>query len=218
MKDKAFCCLSGGKDSIMSFYRAVKSGVDVKCFLNMATEDGLRSRSHGLSSCCLSAQAGAIGLPLVRGRASWDGYEAEFKKIISGMKDRGLNTGIFGDIDLDVHREWVERVCAETGIKPVLPLWLMKRDELMKEFVDSGFEAVVCSLNTDMMGEEWLGRRVDAGFVKELTARGDIDLCGEKGEYHTFVYNGPVFKRPLKLDIGEKRPRKNGVFLEIRAE
>jgi uncharacterized protein (TIGR00290 family) len=213
--NKAFCCLSGGKDSILSFYEAQKYGMDISCFVNMAAKEGKRSRSHGLALECLKAQAEAIGVPLIQGYASWDNYEAEFKRVLSELKDSGINTGIFGDIDLQPHRDWVERVCFETGIKPLLPLWGIGREEIMSHFINSGFEAVVCSVNTDMMGEEWLGRKVDNVFAFELSKSGEIDLCGEKGEYHTFVYNGPIFKRSLDIIIGKKMPRKNGYFLEI---
>ncbi len=215
---KAFCCFSGGKDSILSFYKARQSGIEVSHLLNMAAEDKKHSRSHGLSSACLKAQADAMGLPLVQGYAAWGDYENEFKRVVRELKESGINTGIFGDSDLQEHRDWVERVCCESRIDPVLPLWKMPGEEIMAKFVDAGFEAVVCSVNTRMMGAEWLGRRIDKKFISDLKKCGDIDLCGEKGEYHSFVFNGPVFNRKLEIVIGEKTERKNGSFIDIKVK
>ncbi|MFV9646535.1 MAG: hypothetical protein ACNYWU_11995 [Desulfobacterales bacterium] len=119
-KVKAFVSWSGGKDAALSYYRAMKN-FHVTHLLNMVAEDGQISRSHGIRTDILRLQAEAMGLTIVQPKSSWETYEAEFKKALSGLKGRGVEAGIFGDIDLDAHREWVERVSKESGMEAVLP-------------------------------------------------------------------------------------------------
>jgi len=135
--------------------------------------------------------------------------------VIRGLKKQGVVCGVFGDIDLQEHRDWVERVCRETGIKAILPLWQRKREELIKEFIDAGFKAVVCATNADYLGKEWLGRKVDKKFIEDLKDKGGVDLCGEKGEYHSFVFDGPVFKKAVRFTVGRKIFKKQHWFLEL---
>lgn len=212
---KAFCCMSGGKDSILSFYRAWRAGTDISYLLNMISSDGSRSRSHGIDSGCLRLQAVAMGVPIIQRRTSWENYENEFKKIVSDLRDKGINTGIFGDIDIQEHRDWVERVCGELRVKAVLPLWGLKREEILTEFIDLGFKAVICAVKADLLTEELLGIEINSEFIKQFESMDDIDICGENGEYHTFVYNGPVFKKGLDIKKGRKILKDNHWFLEI---
>jgi len=196
---KAFCSWSSGKDSTLAFYRASAQGFDVRYLFNMACEDSGRSHSHNISQELLDAQCGATGISLVQGKASWDTYEREFKKAVSGLREKDITHGIFGDIDLQPHRDWVERVCGEIGITPVLPLWKAERKSLMGEFIKAGFEARVVVTNAKWLGEEWLNRSIDENFVKDLSAVKGVDACGEGGEYHTFVTDGPVFKKRIGI-------------------
>ncbi|MFH1564155.1 MAG: diphthine--ammonia ligase [Nitrospirota bacterium] len=224
-KIKAFCCWSGGKDSTLSLYRARQGQqIEVTHLLNMLAEDGEHSRSHGIRAELLKTQASAIGIPIVQRKATTRGvtsentYEHEFKKAVLELKDEGVNAGIFGDIDLHVHRDWVERVCREIGITPILPLWKGNREELITEFMDAGFKTIVVATNANRLGEEWLGRQIDKEFVAELKALGNIDLCGEDGEFHSFVYDGPIFKHPVKWTVGKKVLKDNHWFLEIKKD
>jgi diphthine-ammonia ligase len=211
----AFCSWSGGKECSMALYEAGRSGIAVTHLLNMASEDGVHSRTHGIDSSWLTLQAEAIGLPLVRKTTSWDGYEKTFKGALKYLRQEGITTGIFGDIDLIQHREWVERVCADCGITPVLPLWNKKRDELLHTFRNNGFRAVIIAVDARFLNEAWLGKEIDADFVREAVALGTIDLCGEKGEYHTFVYDGPIFQTPLTFKTSQKTLRDNNWLLQL---
>ncbi len=212
---KAFVSWSGGKDSALACYRAIKEGIKVCYLLNMLREDGTMSRSHGLPRDIIHAQAEAMGIPILQKGASWGGYEEAFREAVSEIKSQGINSGVFGDIDVEEHRAWVERVCKELGIKPFLPLWLCDRESLMKEFIKAGFKAVVCAVNASYLGEEWLGREVNFDFLEDLKKLGTVDLCGEKGEYHTFVYDGPLFKHPVKFTLGKVYSQKNKFFIEV---
>lgn len=217
-KLKAFCCWSGGKDSSMALNKALKDGFEIKCLLNMMTESGKHSRTHGVSSKLLKMQADAMGIEICQRKAAWESYEDEFKKVVPELKKEGIEYGIFGDIDLLPHREWVERVCKEAGIKPVLPLWKKEREDLLNEFINLGFKSVVCAIDSSQMSEEWLGRDIDKKFIEELKQAGGVDLCGEKGEYHSFVYEGPIFKSPIKIKKHRKIQKGKHCFLEISAE
>lgn len=217
-KIKAFCCWSGGKESILSCYEAMQNrNIRVDCLLNMISEDGRHSRSHGISSGLIRLQAEGIGIPIVQRKTSWENYEKEFKILVRTFKRENIQAGIFGDIDLQEHRDWVERVCKEAGIKPILPLWKIEREELLGEFIALGFKAVICATHASLLGKEWLGREIDEEFLEKIKARGDIDLCGEKGEYHTFVFDGPIFKKAVKFSFGKKILNDNHWFLKLYA-
>jgi len=212
---KAFVSWSGGKDSALACFRAIKEVIEVCYLLNMLREDGKMSRSHGLTKEIILSQAEAMGIPILQKGASWGSYEEAFKEAVSELKAQGINAGVFGDIDVEEHRAWVERVCSELEVKPFLPLWLCDRESLMKEFINAGFKAVVCAVNANYLGPEWLGREVNFEFLEELKKLGTVDLCGEKGEYHTFVYDGPFFKHPVKFALGKVYSKNNKFFIEV---
>ena len=216
--ENVFCSWSGGKESALALHRARQSGFAVTRLINMVTEDGTHSRTHGLEADLLSLQAEAIGIPLVQRRTTWNGYEEEFKKALSAFRDEGIYRGIFGDIDMEEHRAWVERVCSEYKLRPSLPLWLEKRDDLLSEFINEGFKAVIVTVNRRYLDDTWIGREIDGAFVNDLKALGgDVDLCGERGEYHSFVYDGPIFRRPVPLERGKIRSTEEYFFLDIKA-
>ncbi len=120
--ERAFTSWSGGKDCCVACYRAAVSGIQIRYLLNMVTEDGQQSRSHGLSAKWLQMQAKAIGIPLIQQPTTSANYEAQFKSTLLALKQEGITAGVFGDIDFNAHREWIDRVCSETGIIPYLPL------------------------------------------------------------------------------------------------
>ena len=124
--------------------------------------------------------------------------EQQFKKMVLDHESRSIQGGVFGDINLQEHRDWIEKVCGETGIKPFLPLWHDNYDKLLNDFIGGGFEAMVVSAKTSLVEEYWIGRPFDWEFVRYLESKG-LDRLGEKGEFHTLVTNGPIFKQPLKI-------------------
>ncbi len=214
--EKAFVSWSGGKETSLACYRAMQNkNLKVEYLVNMVSEDGKRSRSHGLSSALLRAQSDAMGIPIIQRKTTWESYEKVFKRTVSELKKEGVEIGIFGDIDLQEHRDWIERVCREIEIKPVLPLWGKDRERLLKEFIRAGFKAIVVATKADLLGKEWLGRRIDEEFIKDLKRLGNIDLCGEKGEYHTFVFDEPIFREPVKFTTGRKVFKNKHWFLEV---
>ncbi|MFC2067805.1 diphthine--ammonia ligase [Chloroflexota bacterium] len=216
--NQAFVSWSGGKDCCLAFYKAITAGLNIRYLANMLTKDGTHSRTHGLSADILQLQSQAIGIPLLQRQATWDTYEDEFKKLLGSLKQEEISNGIFGDIDLDEHREWVERICVTAGITPHLPLWGRRQDEILSDFIFLGFEAVVVATRADLLGEEWLGRKIDLDFINQLTEfpkTNNITLCGEAGEYHTLVVDGPIFQKRLEIQETGKALRDEHWFLDI---
>jgi diphthine-ammonia ligase len=209
-----FCSWSGGKDSCLSLYRMLKTGCSCASLLTMVDETGNHSRSHGLFTETLKAQAAAMGIPLRTATASWETYEVKFKELAALFKNENVQHGVFGDIDLEPHREWVERVCRESGITAHEPLWKGVRRDLVQEFIAAGFKAFVVAVNTKKMPDRFLGRLIDTALVNELEAIG-VDACGEDGEFHTFVYDGPLFKRKLHCSKGAVIARGEYSFLPV---
>lgn len=218
-KEKAFVSWSGGKDSALAFFNAMKDGeTEVAYLLNMLSENGTHSRSHHLSVAALKAQAEAMGILIAQRQAAWGGYEEEFKKLLRVFKEEGVKAGVFGDIDVQEHRDWVERVCGEIGLNAMLPLWQRSRESLMEEFIAAGFKAIIVAVKLECLGSEWLGRELDRQFVEDMKRMPQVDLCGENGEYHTFVYDGPLFKKPVVFAAGEKILEDQHCFLELETK
>ncbi len=208
---KVFSSWSGGKECALATYKAISQGQEVLYLLNFISEDGERSRSHGTKASVLALQAQAIGIPLIQVKTSWENYEDNFKKAVKGLQDKGIEGGVFGDMDLEEHREWAERVCSEVGIKAFLPLWGMKAEELIEEFLKLKFKAIVVATRLD---EDFLGKVLDKALVRQISKLGSHP-CGENGEYHTFVTEGPIFRKALKVTKGESKKIDNVWFWEI---
>ncbi|MFA4852706.1 MAG: diphthine--ammonia ligase [Bacteroidales bacterium] len=197
-KPKAIFCWSGGKDSCYAMMQAMQLGYRPKVLLNMMNENGKVSRSHGLPLEILKQQAGQMRLPLVTIPTSWSDYERNFSKILGKLKESySLDYAVFGDIDLQPHRDWEEKICEAVNIKALLPLWKRNRKELMLEMLDSKIECMIVSCNTTM-GEKYLGKTLTKKLTDELELKG-IDPCGENGEFHTLVVNCPIFDRRISL-------------------
>jgi uncharacterized protein (TIGR00290 family) len=198
---KAFCSWSGGKDSCLALNRAIKNGYEITHLLTMFDETGERVRSHSVSREMMRSQADSLGLELVTPSASWENYENVFVEELKKFKAQNIETAIFGDIDLQAHRDWEEKVCEAANIKALLPLWNENRLDLVNEFIGEGFRSVVICVNEKYLPREFCGRIFDEQFVKDFPE--GIDACGENGEFHTFVFDGKLFKNPVSYKIDE---------------
>jgi len=197
---KAISSWSGGKDSCFACYKAMEQGYDVKLLLSFISRESKRGCFHGLDGKLLRHQADLIGIPLIQKEVSPDmqKYEEEFKAAVSELRGSEIGSMIFGDIYLIEHESWIERVCKELNINALEPLWNQAPENIIEEFVASGFKTIIVSCKADIMGREFLGREVNLELVDELKKRG-ICPCGEKGEFHTLVVDGPIFKRPIQI-------------------
>ena len=211
---KVFSSWSGGKECALATYKVISQGHEVLYLLNFISEDGERSRSHGTKASILALQAEAIGIPLIQVKTSWEDYEENFKKAVRELQDKGIEGGVFGDMDLEEHREWVERVCSEVGIKAFLPLWGIRAADLIEELLKLKFKAIIVATRLE---KGLLGKVLDKALVRQISKLGSHP-CGENGEYHTFVTEGPIFKKALKITGGERKKRDNVWFWEISAE
>ncbi len=204
-----FCSWSGGKDSTLAYYYAVKNGGIPAALVTTLLENGERTRAHGLSVDMLEEQAESLGDRLFTCPTSWDDYEQKFVDLLSYIKkENNIEMGVFGDIELDEHREWVEKVCDTAGFQPHLPLWHKSRRELICDFIESGFEAVIIVVDNEVLDESFLGRTLDMAFIAEME-RMELDPAGENGEYHTVVVDGPIFDNAIDYELGEIK-RVNG--------
>ena len=217
---KVIASWSGGKDSCFACYKALAQGYEVSYLVNFISREFRRVSFHGTRARLISRQTQAVGIPLVQYAVPPDMalYEQRFKRAVSVLKRRGARGMVFGDIYLQEHRDWIERVCGEAGVTPVIPLWGIAPERVLREFIEAGFEAVVISVKADVFGEEWLGRKVDCGFLADLKRLGrgkSVDVCGEQGEYHTLVVDGPLFRKRMQITYGDRVKRNGYWFLDI---
>jgi uncharacterized protein (TIGR00290 family) len=192
---------SGGKDSALALETAINNGARPGALLTMLDETGHRSRSHGLRLALLQAQAAALGLPLVTRSTSWSGYTSAFTGALTELAAAGCAQCVFGDIDNTEHRDWCERVSANAGVSAVLPLWQRPRHELVEHLLTRGWKALIVVIRTPDLDGSILGRPLDRSLLDELDAA-SVDVCGENGEFHTVVTDGPLFSAPLLLEFG----------------
>jgi uncharacterized protein (TIGR00290 family) len=199
-KPIALCSFSGGKDSCFALWQAQQGGsLDLRTLLVMFEETGERSRSHAIPLPLIERQARAMRLDLVTRNASWKTYETAFIATLRELRAGGHEVAVFGDIDLQAHRDWEERVCAAAGVRAELPLWHRDRRALADEILAAGFRAQVVCTDTRYLPDEFCGREYDAAFIRELPP--SVDACGENGEFHTFVFDGPNFRAPVPFEI-----------------
>lgn len=198
---------SGGKDSSLALYKALREQqFDIRYLLTTLNGEANRVSMHGVRSELLLAQANSLGIPLqeVHLPASPDmsGYEAAMNEAVRFFKSEHISDCFFGDIFLEDLRAYREQKLGEAGISAHFPLWNRNTSEVIREFLDLGFKTIVVCVDSSKLGEEFAGRVIDADFIKDLPK--DVDPCGENGEFHTFVFDGPIFQRPIPFKLGEK--------------
>jgi len=201
---------SGGKDSCFACYRAMRTEYNISYLVNFISKEYKRVSFHGTEAKLIQLQAEALGIPLLQKETTGDGYEQEFKEAVRSLIPNGIRGMIFGDIYLQEHKDWVERVCGELGIGAIEPLWGQEPERILLDFIDAGFEAIIVSAKSELFDKKWIGRKVDREFLQYLKENG-IDICGENGEYHTLVLNGPMFKKKIRIRR-MKSIRRNGYW------
>lgn len=209
------CSWSGGKDCCLALSRLALQGHHPAALVTMFTESGDRTRSHGLPREVIEAQALAIGCPLISANATWAGYEAGFGECLAQVKALGIEKVVFGDIDLEDHRLWEERVCNDAGLTALLPLWQAERMALMEEWWSAGFAATIVAVRQGVLPQTLLGRTLDRQAVELVVAEG-ADACGEKGEYHTLATVGPLFREPIRIELLEQVVKADCWFQNVR--
>jgi diphthine-ammonia ligase len=208
---------SGGKDSCFACYQIIRSGKKVIGLLNCISKEHQRVSFHGIDPALIQAQSKLAGIPLLQKETTPDKYEEEFKEGVRALAGtRDIAGMVFGDIYLDEHLHWVEGVCNDLGIQALEPLWGKNTEDVLRDFIREGFTAVVISGQSQSIDREWIGRPVDMQFLQYLKTRPNVDICGEKGEYHTLVLGGPLFKGEITIIASEIVERNGYHFLDIR--
>ena len=208
-KEKVVVSWTGGKDSCFACYKAISGGLDISYLLNF--RDMKRRRSHEINTGLLTAQSEAIGIPILN--IGFESYEQEFKKVVRNLNENGaeIKGAVFGHIE--THKDLVDRICSDLGINLYLPLWKQNSEQIITDFLEAGFEAIIVSAKADLFGKEWLGRKIDDKFVSDLCSYNEaIDPCGENGEFHTLVTDGPMFKNKLRI-VNSEEILRDGLWL-----
>ena len=204
MKKKAVFNWSGGKDSALALYKVLQAD-EYEVISLLTTVNGRNSRSsmHGIPVALLQAQADSIGIPLymleLDPEGEMKGYETSMLRAVEHFKSRGVTHFIFGDIFLHDVRSYRERQLRPHGIEVVEPLWDRTPQEAMDDFLQSGLKTIVVTTMADLLDETYIGRLIDRPFVESLPV--EVDICGENGEYHTFCFDGPIFKHPIRHSL-----------------
>jgi uncharacterized protein (TIGR00290 family) len=212
---KVACSWSGGKDSCLACHKAIIQGVKVSYLINTVSQEYDRVLFHGIKSELARLQARLAQFPIVQPPINKDNYEEKYIKAAAKLKADGIEGIVYGDIALQDSRNWNEKVCEKLKVSPIFPLWGQIREQILNEFIDTGFKAIVTCTQANLLDKEWVGRWIDKKFIQELSCFGGIDLCGENGEYHTFVTGGPLFKGEIKILETEKVFKNGYWFLDI---
>jgi len=202
---------SGGKDSCFACYRAIKNGMKVSRLVHFDRPFNL----HGVSAEMIKQQAELAGIPLIRKNVEQENFEHEFKETVGAFAKNGTRGVVFGDIYLEPHKEWVDRVCGELGLEAVEPLWGMKTENIIEDFIKEGFETIIVSGNQNLIDKRFIGRKMDGEFIEYLKSK-NLDVCGESGEFHTFVTSGPLFRGRIEITDADVTSRQGFWFLDVR--
>ncbi len=208
---------SGGKDSILALYRLIKSHYKIVSLITTITDEYNRVSMHGVSEKLLAEQVNSIGLPLhliyIPSRCVNKEYERIMYENMLFYKNLGVEYVGFGDIFLEDVRTYRENNLKKLNMKGIFPIWGKDTKDLAKTFIKLGFRAIVVCVNLDILDISFLGREFDENFIRDL---GDsVDVCGENGEFHTFVYDGPIFKKAINFKIGDVVIRENYGYIDL---
>ena len=215
MKKKAIFSWSGGKDSALALYEIQKNqGYEIISLLTTFTKDYDRVSLHGTRRILLERQAESIGLPLhkifIPKKASSEEYEQKMKKSLVKFQESGVSEVIFGDIFLEDLRKFREEKLSQVGMRAAFPIWKKDTRKLAHQFVELGFKAIVTCVDTKILANKFAGRTIDEQLLAELPPA--VDSCGENGEFHSFVSEGPIFRETIPYKLGKAVLRENRFF------
>jgi uncharacterized protein (TIGR00290 family) len=215
MREKVITAWSGGKDSALALHEVLNSGsYEVLELLTTVAKDYDRISIHGVRRVLLEQQAKALRIPLeemfITKGASDAEYERELLKTLTRHRDNGVLSVVFGDIFLEDVRKYRERILAKAGMNGIFPLWKRDTKDLARTFINLGFKAIITSVDSNVLGKNFAGREYDEKFLSDLPA--DADPCGENGEFHSFVYDGPIFRERVLFTKGEIVLRDNRFY------
>jgi uncharacterized protein (TIGR00290 family) len=206
MAEKVLFTWSGGKDSVLALYEIQKrDDQGVVALLTTLTEEYDRISMHGVRSILLEQQANSLGLPIekvyISKNSSNEEYEAKMREVLQKYLKAGVSSVVFGDIFLEDLRKYREDNLSKIGMKAIFPIWKRDTVELARGFIDLGFKAVITCVDSNVLDKAFVGRLYDQQFLSKLPST--VDPCGENGEFHSFVYDGPIFEKRVSYTKGE---------------
>ena len=206
---------SGGKDSAIALYEILKNqNYKISALLTTVTEGYDRISMHGVRRILLEQQVASLGFPLekvfISKNASNGEYEMNMGRVLAKYKEAGVTSVVFGDIFLEDLRKYREDKLATLGMDGIFPIWKRDTQELAHSLTALGFNAITTCVDTHTLGRQFVGRVIDEQFLSELPST--VDPCGENGEYHSFVYEGPIFKERISYTLGEIVLRENSFW------
>ncbi len=190
---------SFGKDSALALWRLVQQGHTPVCLITTFNAEAGRSWFHGVPRPLMEAVAQSMGIPLLACACTGEDYHLRLEEALAEARAMGAEACAFGDIDIQDHLDWNRQRCASVGLSCQMPLWQQEREAVVRACVDEGFKAVIKCVQNEYL--PLLGRTLDAETLALIRSTG-ADLCGENGEYHTFVYDGPLFSQPVPIAPG----------------
>lgn len=193
---------SGGKDSILAIHRAIKLGLKPSCLIITYNVDMERSWFHGVPKELIEEVSKSLNIPIKLIETKGEDYAKSFEEELIRQKNSGVEVCVFGDIDIDDHLKWCTDRCIAVGLEAFFPLWQEDRRSLVNEFIDEGFTANITVVDTKRLSEKHLGMKLSHDVIESIVEEG-ADACGENGEYHTFVSNGPMFKDEVSFMYGD---------------
>ncbi|MBU3105337.1 diphthine--ammonia ligase [Clostridium gasigenes] len=215
MSKKFIMSYSCGKDSTLALNRMIENGHKPVALLITVDKNLCRSWFHGVPENLLHNVSESLNIPLLLVKCEGAEYADAFKNtLLLAKNELGVEACVFGDIDLEAHRTWCTDRCNEVEIEAIFPLWNEDREELTHEFIDRGFKTVLKNVKLEFLKEDFLGKILTKEVVSDIKATG-ADPCGENGEYHTFVYDGPLFKFPIKFKTQGNITNGTHGFLDI---
>ena len=218
MSKNIYLSWSGGKDSSLALHEIRKAGIyNVAGLITTITEDYDRISMHGVRRALLESQADALSLPLekilITKGADNAEYENKMRALLEKYFARGVQSVVFGDIFLEDLRKYREDNLAQVGMRGIFPIWKRDSVKLARAFVALGFEAITTCVDSQVLNRRFVGRFFDESFLSDLPA--GIDPCGENGEFHSFAFDGPIFKHPIAHTLGEVVRRDRYVFCDL---
>jgi uncharacterized protein (TIGR00290 family) len=215
MKEKILVSWSGGKDCALALYELLRAGdFEIVALLTTITEDYDKVSMHGIRTALIDLQGKALGIPVEKVHLANDAankeYEERLTKTLTRYKEQGVKSFAFGDLYLDEVRKYREKNLARIAMEAVFPLWGRDTNLIAQQFINSAFKAVVTCVDSKALDRTFIGRSIDKQFLSELPA--SVDCCGENGEYHSFVYDGPIFNQRISHQTGQVVLRDNRFY------
>ncbi|MEW9076822.1 diphthine--ammonia ligase [Terrisporobacter glycolicus] len=198
MNNKFVLSYSGGKDCMLALYRKIQEGCIPVALLTTVKKSDCETWTHGLSYDLLEQVSKSLEIPVIYAECDVSEYEIKFEEKLKVAKEMGATSVVYGDIDIELHKQWGIDRAINTGLNYEFPLWKENREKLVHEAIDNGFKAIIKKVNLDYMNEDFLGKTLTKELVEKIKSTGS-DPCGENGEYHTFVVDGPIFNYRIEV-------------------